>query len=200
MRKKTDKTVWTDAQYVKGLKEQDNRIVQDFFYIEIRSVLEDIQITLFHHMIDYCELVNELYLYLQQNNWRKLDTFAGVNNASLRTWISTVAWRYFLNIHGRMPNMLSNEDEELAVLKETAENQSIEIIMDVKSVLSRMKNRRYADALVLLLIDGYTPSEVARMWGTTVDNIYNIKLRALDEFVALYGGVRKRKKCNKGKP
>ncbi len=198
MKKKTVKTIWTDAQYVEGLKKQNNRIVQDFFYTEVRSVLEDIQITLFHHMIDYSELVNELYLYLQQNNWRKLDTFAGVNNASLRTWISTVAWRYFLNIYERMPNMLSNEDANLEILKRTADNQSVEIIMDVKSVLSRMKNRRHADALVLLLVDGYAPNEVAEMWGTTVDNIYNIKLRALDEFVALYGGTRKRKKCNKG--
>lgn len=59
---------------------------------------------------------------------------------------------------------------------------NIEVAIDVKRVMSLMKNKRYADILRLMIIEGYAPAEVARKWNKTIDNIYNIKHRAIKEF------------------
>lgn len=65
---------------------------------------------------------------------------------------------------------------------------NIEVAIDVKRVMSLMKNKRYADILRLMIIEGYTPEEVARKWNKTIDNIYNIKHRAIKEFLSIYNG------------
>lgn len=194
-----ERRTYTDAEYVLGLKQNDNRVTYQFFYAEIASVLKDIQFSLFAGRVEYDELVNELYLYLQRDNWRKLDTFMGLNDAHIRTWINTVSWRYFFNIREKIQEKSSQE----AVIEASKNNEScdinMDISMDVAKILATMKNERYSEVLVLMLIEGYSAEELARKWNTSVDNVYNIKHRTIKKFINLYGGTRKSKKTNKKK-
>ena len=50
-----------------------------------------------------------------------------------------------------------------------------------------MQNRRYADIIRLLLIEGYPAQDVAEMLGMKVSNVYNLKHRAIVQFIELYG-------------
>ena len=43
----------------------------------------------------------------------------------------------------------------------------------------RMKNQRYALVIRLLMLEDQTPEEVAKRLTVTVDNLYNIKRRAI---------------------
>ena len=82
-----------------------------------------------------------------------------------------------------------SEEELISSFKNTYNTElNIEIAIDVKRVMSLMKNERYADILRLMIIEGYSPEEVARKWNKTVDNIYNIKHRAIKEFLSIYNG------------
>lgn len=177
-------SVYTDTEYVIGLKNGDNRITRQFFHEEIAGTLREIQYSLFGGRVEYDELVHELYLYLRQSDWHKLDTFVGANDASLHTWVNTVAWRYFFNIRNRLD---IHENQNVTAQDVAYDPLQIEISMDVQAVLSTLKNRRYAEILELMLIDGRTAKEVANRWGITCKNVYNIKHRAIVQFVRVYG-------------
>ena len=51
--------------------------------------------------------------------------------------------------------------------------------MDVESLLAQMTNLRYAYVIRRLILQDKEPAEVADELGITVDNLYNIKKRAL---------------------
>ena len=51
--------------------------------------------------------------------------------------------------------------------------------MDVDNLLRQMRNQRYAKVIRMLMIDDMTPDEVAKELSVTVDNLYNIKRRAM---------------------
>lgn len=194
-----ERRTYTDVEYVLGLKQNDNRVTYHFFYAEIASVLKDIQFSLFAGRVEFDELVNELYLYLQRDNWRKLDTFIGLNDAHIRTWMNTVAWRYFFNIREKIQEKNSQENIIEAFKNNESCDINMDISMDVAKILATMKNERYSEVLVLMLIEGYSAEELARKWNTSVDNVYNIKHRTIKKFINLYGGKRKSKKTNKKK-
>ena len=81
-----------DAEIIVGLKSSDSFIrdfyVKRLFYKELRGLLSAIQYSLFKGRVEYDELVNELYVYLSQNNWAALDTYRGDNKARLNSWLT----------------------------------------------------------------------------------------------------------------
>ena len=57
-----------------------------------------------------------------------------------------------------------------------------------------LPNRRYAHVLQRLVIEEAPPQKVAEEMGTTIDNLYNIKKRALTQLTQLLtqAGIKKR--------
>lgn len=176
----------SDNDYIRGLKNRDNRVTHYFFYKECYFLLNDIKYSLYKGKVGYDELVNELYLELSADNWKKLKSFSGMNGCHLRTWLSMVSWHFFFK--KKVALMEKESEEELITACRNTYNTEldIEIAMDVKRVMSLMKNERYVEMLNLMIIKGYSPKEVARKWNKTVDNIYNIKHRAIKEFLSIY--------------
>ncbi|MBR5511412.1 MAG: sigma-70 family RNA polymerase sigma factor [Bacteroidaceae bacterium] len=174
----------SDAEYIAGLKKGDNHITESFFYGLCNYMFNEIKYSLMAN-VDYDELVNELFVYLSKDNWHKLDTFAGINGCSLCSWVTRIAWRYFLKqrdyILGRAMDDIDN-----VKIEETTDNLDAEITMDVNSTFERMANKRYVQVLQWMLVDGYNADEVADRLGVTVANVYNIKHRAIVQFVEVY--------------
>lgn len=98
-----------------------------------------------------------------------------------------VAWRFFLNIRERMLTIDTEQSAVLAGDDYVRDDLRIQIAIDVNAVLAKMPNRRYAEVLRLLLIEGYAAADVAQMLGLAVGNIYNIKHRAVTQFLQIYG-------------
>ncbi len=80
----------------------------------------------------------------------------------------------------------ASEGEGLKECGETYDNLQLEIAMDVESTLKRMTNKRYVQILIWMLVDGYDADEVAGRLSTPVSNVYNIKHRAILQFVETY--------------
>lgn len=175
----------TDAEYAAGLKRNDSEIIKSFFYGLCNYLLNDIKYSLMEGRIDYDELVNELYMYLSKDNWHRLDTFAGLNGCSLRSWVTRVAWRFFLKQRDRLLGR-SCQDVEEYPLAATTDALDTEILMDVTSTFERMPNERYVQVLKWMLVEGYDAEEVAVKLTTTVSNVYNIKHRAIVQFIETY--------------
>lgn len=174
----------SDSQYISGLKSGDSKITHSFFYDLCRYPLADILHSLMDNRIDYDDIVNELYLYLSEDNWRKLDTFKSLNQCRLSSWMSVVAWRYFMQARQR----LLSRTQEMTDDGDTAIDKliDVEIEMDVNSTFAAMPNKRYVEVLRLMLVEGYGPAETAKRLETTVDNIYTLKRRAIVQFISIY--------------
>ncbi len=175
----------SDAEYIAGLKVADNHITESFFYGLCNYLLNDIRYSLMEGNVDYDELVNELFIYLSKDNWHKLDTFAGINGCSLCSWVTRITWRYFLK---QREHLLGKGELDITDTDTAYSSTDIdaEIAMDVSTTFERMPNRKYAQVLQWMLAEGYNAEEVAARLGTTVANVYNIKHRAIVQFVNVY--------------
>ena len=180
-----------DAEIIVGLKSSDSAIrdfyVNRLFYKELKPLLCTIQYSLFKGTVDYDELVNDLYIHLSRNNWSALDSYRGDNQARLSSWISRVAWHYFMNSYRRLSRVLPDEDGVLESMKPYTVVSDDDIKMDIEEVLKLMPNRRYAEVLKLNLYYGYPAEDIAVLMNTTVSNVYNIKHRAVMQFISIYG-------------
>lgn len=161
----------------------DEEIIVGFFYGELKGMLETIRHRVFNGCVEYDEMVSELYIFLAQDDWRRLRTFDARNGCSLKTWLSTVAWRFFLGHRRWFSTLPGEEPEECSCCssQEMAANR-----VDVRMALEAMPNRRYSEAVNLLVLRGYEAKEVAELWHTNISNVYNIRHRAIDQFRECY--------------
>ena len=179
--------IYSDSEYISGLKCGKDSVTRSFFYALCGYTLNDIKWSLMQGRVEYDELVNELYLYLSVNNWHKLDTFTGKNSCTLKSWMVRVAWRFFMPQRTRLlSDGYSDEFEKSSECSDTEDTLALEIRMDVESTFDRMENRRYVQVLKWMLVNGFDADEVAGFLGTPMSNVYNIKHRAIVQFVELY--------------
>ena len=65
----------TDREIIQGLIDHDERMTQDFFFKKCRPLFTTIIQYVFDYEVEYDEFVNELYLYLMDNDAQKLRSF-----------------------------------------------------------------------------------------------------------------------------
>lgn len=180
----------TDQEYIAALKGGDDQIVHEFFYETLHYLVNKIRNDIFRNRVSYDELIGELYLYLQQNNWQRLDTYEGRNECRLRTWMIPVAWRFFARHTHRLLTqadmILERNLVDSEILVDDDNDPRMQMVIDIDGVLHRMSNQTYAQILRMLFIDGYKPKEVARKLGVTTDYVYVAKSRGIDLFIDLY--------------
>ena len=164
----------TDQQIIEGLIARDNAITQEFFFERCKPLFYAIIRKVFSYEVDYDEFVNELYVYLMENNAARLKQFEG--RSSLYQWIKVTATRFFIKKRDLLIEDTSKEtpiEEEAVVERPTASH------LDVQRLLDAMPNKRYAAVIQKLMIEEYTPEELSAEMHITTDNLYNIKRRAM---------------------
>ena len=175
----------TDMQIIEALIARDGKVTEQFFFKDCRPLFTSIIRKIFSYHVDYDEFVNEFYLYLMENDSCRLRQFEG--RSSIYQWLKVVAIRYFIAKRDGMiditpPDPLTDKKEDEATYDEESRNTAE---MDVKRLLFLMPNRRYAYVIKRLVLEDAEPSEVAQELGTNVDNLYNIKKRALSAITDL---------------
>ena len=165
----------TDQQIIDALIERDNAITQEFFFERCRPLFYSIIRKVFSYEVDYDEFVNELYVYLMENDAARLKQFEG--RSSLYQWVKVTATRFFIKKRDLLIEDISKETplEEEAIMEKPA----IASLLDVQRLLDAMPNRRYAMVIRKLMIEEYSPEELATEMHITTDNLYNIKRRAM---------------------
>lgn len=180
----------TDEMFIRGMREGDNAVTRKFFHVEIAGILHRIRTEVYQGRIEFDDMVSELYLYLSANNWAKLDGFNATNGCRLRSWMIPVAWRFFLGRREKFAALSDVTDSSEEMPEPTFgidEGLRLQIVMDVETTLARMPNRRYVEVIRLLLIEGFEAEEVARILDVRVENVYNLKHRAIRQFIEYYG-------------
>lgn len=173
--KNINDTCLSDKQIVDGLLAGNNGVVQYFFYKKCSKVFEYIIDSVFDGNVEYDELVSELYIYISEDNWKKLKLFK--YRSSLVTWVSVVATRFFIKKRNELIERESSE--ELMLKNDIAVSPVISRNENVQQALQSMPSERYKMVLYRLYFDNIKPVALAEEMGINVDNLYNIHRRAL---------------------
>ena len=169
----------TDQEIIKGLIDRDNRITEYFFYVKSRPLLTSIMRAVFSYPVEYDEMVNELYSYLMEDDAAKIRQFQ--YRCSIYQWLKVVAVRFYIRRRENMIDATSKESLYMLPENENAVDQASTITdnIDIEQLLEMMPNQRYPDVIRSLLLNDMPPEKYAAQIGVTVDNLYNIKKRAM---------------------
>ena len=169
----------TDKQIIEALIARDERTTQQFFFGSCRPLFLSIIRYVFSYEVDYDEFVNEFYLYLMENDAYRLRQFQG--RSSIYQWLKVIAIRYFIAKRDTLIDTNSKDTLlDSALRKEAADSErQMTARMDIERLFALMPNRRYVYVLRRLVLQEAEPQEVARELQTNVDNLYNIKKRAM---------------------
>lgn len=184
----------TDHEIIAALIARNNSITQDFFFRQCRPLFTSILRHVFDYEVDYEECVNELYLHLLAGDGRRLRQFEG--RSTLRQWLKVTATRFFIKKRDQVIENVSHESlynqespsyEDYETMMETAASEdaakSSTAAIDVESLLAATPNKRYSFVLQQLLVKDMAPEQVAQEMNITVDNLYNIKRRAMQQLM-----------------
>ncbi len=175
----------TDREIVDKLIEPDNKVTDEFFFTRCRPLFVSIIRSVFPYPVDYDEFVNEFYIHLMENDAYRLRQFQG--RSSLFQWMKVVAIRFFI---AKRDNMIEDTSKE-TLLDGAEASESVDYerqtaaAIDLRTLLQRMPNKRYAYVIKRLILDDAEPKTVADDLGTNVDNLYNIKKRAVAALTAI---------------
>ena len=165
----------TDEEIVQALIARDNRVTQEYLFEQCRPLFMSVIQCVFDYEVDYDEFVNELYLYLMENDAARLKQFEG--RSSLFTWLKVTSTRFFM----KKRNQLIEDSSKETLIEETdlIESPPAATSLDVLRLLSAMPNRRYAHVIQRLCIEEYSPEDLSMEMHITTDNLYNLKRRAM---------------------
>ena len=166
-------------EIVDALIARDAAVTEQFFFKDCRPLFVSIIRNVFSYEVDYDEFVNEFYIYLMEDDARRLRQFEC--RSSIFQWMKVVAIRYFVAKRNRVidlnPQNPLIDRSQLIADKHSAVQDDAK--MDVEALLAKMPNRRYAYVVRRLLIDDAEPQTVAKELNIEVFNLYNIKKRAI---------------------
>ena len=169
----------TDQLIVEALIAHDEHITRKFFFENCRPLFTSIIRNVFPYEVDYDEFVNEFYLHLMENDAYRLRQFQG--RSTIYQWIKVIAIRFFMAKRNNMIDMAPKDNLSYSsVEKEGSDDEASSTArMDVERLLSLLSNKRYAHVIERLVLQEAEPRSVAEELGINVDNLYNIKKRAI---------------------
>ena len=173
----------SDRQFVADLLANDERALECLLYDRFRRLLR------FNAMkaapnVPVDDLVQELYLYLSADDWARLRRYD--SSLPFDRWLSVVSYRFFKDYSLRMIDsrrqipITTIEDQELLKAGTT---QMTHIMMDIQQGLAKLEPPRDREILTALILRDEEPQTVADRFHVTVDNLYNIKRRALAKLI-----------------
>lgn len=175
----------TDQQIIEALIARDESVTKQFFYGNCRPLFLSIIRNVFSYEVDYDEFVNEFYLYLMENDSYRLRQFEG--RSTVYQWLKVVAIRYFI---AKRDKMIDKHSED-ALIDKASKTLSVNVEkhisakVDIARLLRLMPNRRYEYVIRRLVLHDAEPKVVAKELCTNVDNLYNIKKRAIASLTEL---------------
>lgn len=181
----------TDQEIVTALIKRDPQVTARFFYRDCRPLFLSVIRRVFDgQVVDYDEIISELYILLMEDDARRLRQFKF--SSTLYQWLKVLCIRHCMRLKAAGKVIGEESKESLGYSDKNQEIvESSQAKMDVEALLSKMKNQRYTKVLRMLMIDDMSPDEVAKELSVTIDNLYNIKRRAM---VALANVALKDKK------
>ena len=167
----------TDQEIIQGLIARDNRVTKEFFFIKCRPLFCSIIKIVFGYEVKYDEMVNELYVYLMENDASKLRNFE--YRSSVYQWLKVLAIRFLINKRDRMIEDCSQETPYDGHHQMVESEKDMTEEGDMERLFGNMPNERYVYVIRRLILEDWEPEQLAKEMNITTANLYNIKRRAM---------------------
>ena len=173
----------TDQEIVKGLIERDEHLTKDFFFVKCKPLFCSIMNIVFDYEVEYDELVNELYLYLMEDDAIKLRNFE--YRSSVYQWLKILATRFFIKKRTRMIDNTSGEPPYDKQEYIATSESDVTVEYDIERLFEAMPTKRYVYVIRRLILEDCEPEELAREMNITTANLYNIKRRSMAQLTRI---------------
>ena len=173
----------TDREIIEGLIARDNRVTKEFFFDRCRPLFCSIMQKVFDYEVDYDEFVNELYVYLMENDAIKLRNFE--YRSSVYQWLKILAIRFFIHKRGRMIDDTSQETPYDG-RQQTADSETdMTAEGDMERLFNNMPSKRYVYVIRRLILEDWEYEDLAKDMNITTANLYNIRRRAMAQLTRI---------------
>lgn len=176
-------TGWSDDRLLSELYRGNQEAIVYFFYTKYSATFQYHIYSLFESRADVQELVDEFFLYLFEDDWRRLRTF-DASKSSLNTWISTVSFRFFKDFKQRqidMNGVITINDTWETFQGDWCQNNDQGIMVDVTAAIASVRNERDREIARRLFIDDADYDTIATEFGLNVDYVYTVKNRLVKQ-------------------
>lgn len=167
----------TDQQIIQRLIARDNQVTEEFFFIKCKPLFCSIIQKVFDYEVEYDELVNELYVYLMEEDAIKLRQFE--YRSSVYQWLKILAIRFFIKKRAQMIDDTSQETPYDGRNQVITPESDMSARDDLERLIKVMPTKRYAYVIRRLIIEDWEPERLAQEMNITTANLYNIKRRAI---------------------
>ena len=167
----------TDKDIIEGLIARDNRVTREFFFDKCRPLFCSIMQKVFDYEVEYDEMVNELYVYLMENDAIKLRNFE--YRSSVYQWLKVLAIRFFINKRGRMIDDTSQETPYDGRQQMAGSEKDMTAEGDMERLFDNMPSKRYVYVIRRLILEDCEYENLAKEMNITTANLYNIRRRAM---------------------
>ena len=182
----------SDKELVTAVCSNDQRAIVHMFYKKYMSTFQYHVYKLFPYKEDVRDLVDEFFLYLYEDDWRRLKTFDG-SKASLSTWMSVTSFRFFKNYkHSKIDSngLISISDKWETFVGDWVQSSDAGLMMDINASIESITNDRDREIARLLFIEDKEFQVVAERFGLSVDYVYTVKNRLVRQLQAKLNSYR----------
>ena len=167
----------TDQEIIQGLIARDNRVTEEFFFVKCRPLFINVMKLVFDYEVEYDEMVNDLYVYLMEDDALKLRGFE--YRSSVYLWLKILAIRYFIKKRSRMIEDSSQETLYDGHSQTDISESESSALGDLERLFEAMPTKRYVHVIQRLILEDWEPEQLAAEMNITTANLYNIKRRAI---------------------
>lgn len=169
----------SDRELVDLLLADDEDAIEYLLFIRCNGMLAHIACSIFQSQTCKEELITDFYLFLSENNWRRLRQFEF--KAGLNTWLTVIAVRFFKKKRISQTKLVVIEPQ---LIVETKKNEADDY--DIINEMSRLELYQAIDRLskpreryaLLAELTGKRAEDIAVELGCTVAAVYNLTKKA----------------------
>lgn len=179
----------SDAELVETVCGNNPDAIVFFFYEKYLPVFQYHILKLFPSGADVRGLVDEFFIYLFEDGWRRLRTFQA-DKASLATWVSVISFRFFKNYkYNRLDSkgLISVSDQWEAYAGEWVSSSEAAVRMDIDAAIEDIANSRDREIARMIFKKDEEFKTVADRFGLSVDYIYTVKNRLIRQLRSRLG-------------
>ena len=173
----------TDQEIIKGLIARDSHITENFLFVKCRPLFHSVMKLVFDYEVNYDEIINELYIYLMEDDALKLRNFQ--YRSSVYQWLKVLAIRFFIKKRARMIDDYSNETPYSEQEKADDNESSKDAQHDLERLFEAMPTKRYVEVIRRLVLEDCEPEVLAQEMNITTANLYNIKRRSIAQLTRI---------------
>lgn len=184
----------TDKEIVEKLLERDPIATRWFYYVKCRPLFLSLMKKLFNHPIEYDEFVDEVVVFLMENDDHRLKSFDF--QSTFMYWLQRCLVRHFIRNGQVMIDDTSKEPPYPIEGEEVDLVSQINAKLDLETLLKILAkdNPRHSYVIKRILLDDAEFKNVASEIKVQVSNLYNIKKRAIEDLTVIALGIKKDKK------